>query len=161
MINMSFQIGIVPTDMKIAKVIPIYKSSEKTLLKNYRPISLLPAFSKVIEKLMYKKITSFINTNNLFFKHQYGFQENHSAVHPILHLLNQCALSTNHSDPEYTLAIFCDLSKAFDVINHAILLSKLHCYGIRGIAYNWFKNYLTDPVQYVEIDGYKSSYSQI
>ena len=160
-INRSFETGIVPKDMKIAKVIPIYKSSDKTLLKNYRPISLLPAFSKVIEKLMCKKITSFMNTNNLFFKHQYGFRENHSAVHPILHLLNQCALSTNHSDPEYTLAIFCDLSKAFDVINHEILLSKLHCYGIRGVANNWFKNYLTDRVQYVEIEGYKSSYSQI
>jgi len=85
----------------------------------------------------------------------------HSAVHPVLHLLNQCALSTNHPNPEFTLAIFCDLSKAFDVISHDILLSKLHCYGIRDIAYNWFKNYLTDRVQYVEIDGYKSSYSQI
>jgi hypothetical protein len=160
-INTSFETGIVPKDMKIAKVIPIYKSSDKTLLKNYRPISLLPAFSKVIEKLMYKKITSFMNTNNLFFKHQYGFRENHSTVHPILHLLNQCALSTNHPNPEFTLAIFCDLSKAFDVISHDILLSKLHCYGIRGIANNWFKNYLTDRVQYVEIDGFKSSYSQI
>ena len=110
---------------------------------------------------MYKKITSFFKANNLFFKHQYGFRENHSTVHPILHLLNQCALSTNHPEPEFTLAIFCDLSKAFDVISHDILLSKLHCYGIRGIAHDWFKYYLTDRVQYVEIDGHKSSHPQI
>ena len=120
--------------MKIAKVIPIYKSADKTLLKTYRPISLLPAFSKVLEKLMYTKITSFLNANNVFCKHQYGFRENHPTVHPIFHLLNQCALFTNHPEPEFTLAIICDLSKAFDVISHDILLSKLHCYGIRVTA---------------------------
>ena len=160
-INRSFETGIVPKDMKIAKVIPIYKSSDRTLLKNYRPISLLPVFSKVIEKLMYTKITSFLNANNLFYKHQYGFRENHSTVHPIIHLLNQCAVSTNHPDPEYTIAILCDLSKAFDVIRHDILLSKLNYYGIRGIANQWFRNYLSEREQYVEIDGYKSSHSQM
>ena len=84
---------------------------------------------------MYTKIT-----NNLFFKRQYVFRENHSTVHPILHLLSECALATNHLEPEFTLAIFCDLSKVFDVISHDILLSKLHCYGIQGIAHDWFKN---------------------
>jgi len=86
-INISFETGRVPNNLKIAKFIPIYKSADKTLLKNYRPICLLPAFSKVIEKL-----TSFLNANNLFFKHQYGFWENHSTVHPIklfIHILNK------------------------------------------------------------------------
>jgi len=110
---------------------------------------------------MYTKITSFLNANNLFFKHQYVFGKNHSIVHPILHLLYQCALSTNNPKPEFTLVIFCDLSKAFDVISHDILLSKLHWYGTHGIAHDRFKNYLTDRVQYVEIDGQKSSRSQI
>ncbi len=160
-INQSFETGIVPKDMKIAKVIPIYKSSDKSLLKNYRPISLLPAFSKIIEKLMFNKITTFFNSKNLFYEHQYGFRANHSTIHPILHLLNQCAESTNHPHPEYTLAIFCDLSKAFDVISHDILLSKLDSYGIRGIANQWFKSYLSNRVQYVEIEGLKSSYSEI
>jgi len=160
-INRSFETGIVPKDMKIAKVIPIFKSADQALLKNYRPISLLPVFSKIIEKIMFKKITSFFNTNNLFYKHQYGFRANHSTVHPILHLLHQCAQSANHPDPEYTLAIFCDLSKAFDVISHDILLSKLNSYGIRGIANEWFKSYLSDRVQYVEIDGYKSSCTHV
>ena len=107
----------------------------------------LQAFNKVIEKLMYKKISSFLNNNNLFFKHQYGFWENYSTVHPVLHLLNQSALSRNHPEPEFTLAIYCDLSKAFDLISHDILLSKLHCYRIRGIAHDWFTNYLTDQIK--------------
>ena len=94
-----------------------------------------------------------MNANTLFFRHQYGFRENHSTVHPILHLLNQCALSTNHPEPEFTLVIFCDLSKAFDVTSHDILLSKLQCYGIRGIAHDWLKHCLTDRVQYAEIVG--------
>ena len=102
-----------------------------------------------------------MNTNNFFFKRQYAFRENHSTVHPIFDLLNQRALYTNEPEPEFTLAIFCDLSKAFDVISHDILLRKLHYYGIRGIAHDWFKTYLTDRVQYVEIDGHTSSRSQI
>ena len=87
--------------MKIAKVIPIHKSSDPSLIKNYRPISLLPAFSKLIEKLMYKKITCFFNSNNIFYKHQYGFREKHSTIHPIIHLLNYCAESTSNDKSNY------------------------------------------------------------
>jgi len=77
------------------------------------------------------------------------------SISYLYNLLNQCVLSTNHPEPEFTLAIFCDLSKAFDIISHDILISKLHCYGIRDIAHDWFKHYLADRVQYVEIDEHK------
>ena len=156
-INRSFDTGIVPQEMKIAKVVPIYKSSDKALLKNYRPVSLLPAISKILEKLMYKKVLSFLDANNILFKHQYGFRPKHSTVHPIIHLLNHCAEASNKIIPEYTLAIFCDLSKAFDVISHDIILKKLNTYGIRGNVNNWFRSYLSDRKQFVDIDGNSSN----
>ena len=88
------------------------------LLKNYRPVSLLSAFSKILEKIMFDKVTSFLCSNDILYKHQYGFRSKHSTIHPILHLLNHCAEANNKPKSEYTLAVFCDLSKAFDVIDH-------------------------------------------
>ena len=160
-INMSLTSGIVPTNMKIAKVIPIYKASDPTSIKNYRPVSLLPAFSKILEKIMYTKVVKFLNSKNIFYKHQYGFREKHSTIHPIIHLLNHCAEAANKRIPEPTLAIFCDLSKAFDVINHKILLQKLNIYGIRGIVNKWFENYLTGRKQYVSLDDSNSTMQSI
>ena len=157
-INRSFDTGIVSQEMKIAKVVPIYKSSDKALLQNYRPVSLLPAISKILEKLIYKKVLSFLDANNILFKHQYGFRPKHSTVHPIIHLLSHCAEASNKIIPEYTLAIFCDISKAFDVISHDILLKKLNTYGIRGNVNNWFRSYLSDRKQFVDIDGHSSSH---
>ena len=81
--------------------------------------------------------------------YQYGFQPKHSTIHPILHLLNHCAEANNKPKSEDTLAVFCDLSKAFDVIDHKILLHKLRAYGLRGIVNTWFENYLTGRTQFV------------
>ena len=160
-INCSFNTGIVPRQMKIAKVIPIYKASDSTLLKNYRPISLLPAFSKIIERIMYNKLVSFFESHQIFFQHQYGFRKKHNTVHPIIHFLDHCAKANNKPDPELTLAMFCDLSKAFDVINHKILLSKLNHYGVRGVVQNWLANYLSNRQQFVQIKEHKSTTQQI
>ena len=148
-INLSFDTGIVPDQLKIAKVVPIFKASEKTSLNNYRPISLLPAISKLLEKIMFDKVMGFVDLHNVLYRHQYGFRPKHSTIHPIIHFLNHCAKANNEINPELTLAIFCDLSKAFDVINHEILLNKLNRYGIRGIVNSWFRNYLTDRKQFV------------
>ena len=142
-INQSLCTGIVPTYMKIAKVVPIYKSSDSTILKNYRPVSLLPAFSKLLETIVFKQLMSFLTEQNILYDHQYGFRPKHSTIHPIIHVFNHCASSSSKHDPETTLAILCDLSKAFDVINHDILLSKMNKYGIRGLENDWFKNYLS------------------
>ena len=160
-VNKSLTTGIVPQQLKIAKVIPVYKSSNHDQLKNYRPISLLPAFSKIFEKVMFNKIMSYLNSKKLFYEHQYGFRSKHSTIHPVLHLLNNCAEVNNMQPKKLTMSIFCDLSKAFDVINHDILIHKLEFYGIRGIAKTWLSNYLTDRKQYVQIENKKSNMCSI
>jgi len=103
-INQSLQTGIVPNKMKIAKVVPIFKSSNQSLLKTYRPISLLSAFSKVLERAMYNQLMTFLTTNNTLYKHQYRFSPNYSTIHPIIHLLNPYGEAAPKSSLEYTLA---------------------------------------------------------
>jgi hypothetical protein len=124
-INLSLSTGIIPNQLKKAKVIPIYKASSHDLLKNYRPISLLPSFSKIFEKIVFNKIMSFLTSQNILYKHQYGFRPKHSTIHPILHLLNKCAEFNNTKPTKYAMSFCCVLSKAFDVINHEILITKL------------------------------------
>ena len=137
-------------------VIPVYKASGQSLLNNYRPISLLSPFSKLLERIMYNKINDFFNANNLLFLHQYGFRSKHSTIHPILHLLNHCAESNNQSPSKITIATFCDLSKAFDTISPKILLHKLNTYGIRGVANQWIQSYMENRSQFVQFKSHKS-----
>lgn len=161
MINTSLTHGIFPKNLKIAKVIPIYKSNDQKDIKNYRPISLLPAFSKIYEKIVFNKLFKYLDSQGLFYKHQYGFRPNHSTIHPLLHLINDFAQSNNQIPKKYTLAILCDLSKAFDVINREILMEKLQYYGIRGLVGNWLLSYLSDRYQYVKIDNFESKISEV
>ena len=155
--NLSLQTGFVPPQFKIAKVITVYKSGDKHLFTNYRPISLLSTFSKLLEKIVARQIFGFLYKHKLLYKHQYGFRRGHSITHPLLHFLDKMYSSLNKTNPEFTLGIFLDLKKAFDTVDHKILIKKLDHFGFRGMSNLWFKNYLNDRFQFVSIDGSNSS----
>ena len=102
-------------------------------------------------------IMKFLDANNILYKHQYGFTAKHSTIHPVLHLWNHCAEASNTTPSQLTLATFCDLGEAFDMISQNILLSKLNTYGIRGVANKWIESYLTNRIQYVDFDSHIST----
>jgi len=157
--NKSLDSGIFPDSMKSAKVIPVYKSDDKLLVSNYRPISVLPIFSKILEKIVYSRLESFIAKHNIFCENQFGFREKHSTYMALLNIIDQ--ITEQLDSKAFSLGIFIDLSKAFDTIDHKILLTKLEIYGVRGIALNWFRSYLSNRTQLVEIDGNPSSLRKI
>ena len=140
--NVSLTSGIFPQKMKCAKVIPIFKKGSPHLLSNYRPISILPAFSKILERLVYNRLYKFLTKHKVLSKSQFGFRNNHSTEHAIINLVD--TLIGHLKQKSHPVGIFMDLSKAFDTLNHAILLQKLNHYGIRGTALSWFKSYLSD-----------------
>jgi hypothetical protein len=157
--NLSFDNGIVPHQLKIAKVVPIFKSGDPMLVDNYRPISLLCNFSKVLEKIMCNRLTKFLNDNKVLSNSQYGFRRKHSTIHPIIHLLNEVTKASTAK--KYTLAIFCDLRKAFDTCNHEILIKKLRKIGITNNELNWFVSYLSGRMQFVYLNGTESDKLEI
>ena len=153
-INLSLEKGIFPTAMKIAKVVPIFKSKDDTLFNNYRPISLLPTFSKIIERLVHTRLSHYLNAHGLLNQSQYGFLKNLSTDQAILELQDRIVKSI--ASKKWCSGIFLDMSKAFDTLNHDILLSKMFHLGIRGTPLQWFKNYLYARCQYVEYKQKKS-----
>ena len=139
--NKSIECGTFPDTMKLAEVVPLHKSKSRLEPGNYRPISLLPTISKILEKILYKRTYRFLNENNQIYHSQYGFRVKHSCEHTIGDLVSH--VLKNQQQNRYTAALFLDLSKAFDTLNHDLLLKKLELYGIRGVALNWFESYLT------------------
>ncbi len=146
--NFSFTSGIFPEELKLSRVIPLYKSESIHLLSNYRPISLLSPFSKILEKLMDKCLLSYLNKKDILYKYQFGFWKNHSTTLALIEIIDSILNAMDKG--LYTCGIFIDFSKAFDTINHTILLSKLDHYGIRGVALHWF---ITDRSQFVDFNG--------
>ena len=131
--NKSLIEGIFPEAMKKADVVPLYKSKDHQESNNYRPISLLLTLSKVLEKIMYKRTYSFLESSGQIYKSQYGFRTAHSCENAICELVSE--IIKGKQDGMHTLAVFLDLSKAFDSLEHDVLLKKLYKYGIRGVAY--------------------------
>ena len=157
--NLSISSGKCPNSLKIAKVIPIYKKDDPSLLTNYRPISILPSISKILEKIIYKRLYNFLNVNNLLVPNQFGFRKKHSTDHAIIQLLNK--VTECFVNKEHLIGIFMDLSKAFDTIDHDILIYKLRRYGIQGLALSWIIDYLSNRKQYVRFQSSESSKSNI
>ena len=160
-INQSLHTGIFPDKLKIAKIIPIYKGNDLNVnvISNYRPISILPCISKVFEKIVYVQLYDHFTRYNLFSTSQYGFRSEHSTDFALLETTNRIHEYLN--DGLTPLAVYMDLSKAFDTINHDILLHKLEKYGISNVELSWFSDYLTNRFQYVFYNYNVSSLKRI
>ena len=154
MCNLSIIKGVFPSELKTARIIPIYKSESHDVLSNYRPVSVLTCFSKLFETLMYNRLLKFINDNKLLYKFQFGFRQGHSTVMALLTLVDHVSKALENGD--YAVGIFLDFFKAFDTVDHTILLDKLDYYGIRGVAHDWLSDYLDNRVQYVSYNGHMS-----
>lgn len=156
-INQCFHEGIFPNQLKYANVIPIYKKYSKENPENYRPVSVLPSLSKIFEKIAHDQLSVFLNYNKVICKNQYGFQTGKSTVDAAAELIKFITQGLDGS--QSTAGIFCDLSKAFDCVNHKLLIEKLHFYGISGAALCWFISYLTNRKQRVIINKNNVKYT--
>lgn len=154
LINHSFTHGKVPDSIKIARVCPVYKNGDNCEFTNYRPISILPSFSKIFEKLMYTRLTDYLTKYAVLSSNQYGFRTKHDTSMAVIEMVDK--ISDAIDNREYAIGIFIDLSKAFDTLDHHVLFDKLEHYGIRGVALNWFKSYLNNRVQFVDYNDCQS-----
>ncbi|XP_057299216.1 uncharacterized protein LOC130629859 [Hydractinia symbiolongicarpus] len=139
-INMSFETSTFPSDWKRTKVLPLFKSGARSSVNNYRPISVIPAISKVIEKVVHEQLTAYLESNNLINNNQFGFRPRRSTELAATIFIDTVKLKVN--DGKMVGAVFLDLTKAFDMLSHGKLLSKLSSFGIVGDGHEWFTDYL-------------------
>lgn len=159
LVNLSLENGVVPDGAKIAKVIPIYKQGSKTQPTNYRPISILPVFSKILENVVKSRLTQYLCNIKFFSKAQYGFVKNSSTLSIATDTVSY--LQDAMDSGQLGGALFIDLKKAFDTVDHSILLYKLEMIGVRGLCLDWFKSYLTNRQQYTRINNVNSTIASV
>ena len=148
--NKNIENGTFPEGFKTGKVTPVYKKENAELLENYRPVSTLPIFGKIFEKLIYSRLYSFLTAKNILNTNQFGFRKGRSTIHALHSSVN--IIQDSLKNGKHVLGIFVDLSKAFDTLDHRILLSKLDHYGIRGNAKSLFESYLIGRQQYTSFN---------
>ena len=157
--NISFRQGQFPDKLKISMITPIHKGDSKNLTENYRPISLLPIIGKILEKIMHFRLYEFLTENKIINKCQYGFQKNKSTEDALLDL--HSSIVDAFENKNIAFGVFLDFAKAFDTVNHKILLRKLEYYGIRGLPLQWFKSYLHERKQCVNIGSVRSNFTTV
>ena len=157
--NSSFEEGFFPEKNKCATVIPIHKNGSAKDVNNYRPISLLSTFSKIMEKLMATRLNNYLELHSIIYPKQYGFRAGFSTTHSLIGTTE--TINKTIEAKKYGCDTFIDLKKAFDTVNHKILLQKLEHYGIRGNSLCWFESYLTGRMQLVQLNGTDSDIKSI
>ena len=147
--------GHFPNCVKLAKVIPVYKKGDQQKCNNYRAISLLSNITKLTEKLLYNRLYKFLNQNKCLFNYQFGFRNHHSSNHTLISITEKIRKALDEG--KFACGVFLDFQKAFDTVNHKILISKLEHYGIRALPLHLFQNYLEKRTQFVDINKKSSN----
>ena len=153
--NMSLSSGTVPDELKTAKMVPLFKKDNPECIESYRPVALLSIFANLLDRLMYNRLYEFLKKNYILIIEQFGFRKNYSTSLSIMYFSDYILQEIDKGN--FCCGFFMDLSKAFDTIDHHILLQKLYLYGIRGLPLQWFHSYLSNRKQYVVVDGVEST----
>ena len=159
LLNLSFAEGHFPNLLKMAEVCPIFKKKDKSKCENYRPISLLSNLSKLFERAMHTRMYEFLEKYDAFYELQFGFRKKYSTNHALLSIVEGIRQSLDNKT--FSCGVFIDLEKAFDTVNHEILLNKLDHYGLRGLSNKWFQSYLSGRMQKVSLGGVCSEFKNI
>ena len=152
--NLSIETNTFPDDIKVVKVAPVFKSGDKEDLNNYRPISVLPTIARISERLLYNQLCDYFTANKLSGDEQYGFRSLHSTAMALGKMSNQWLMNMDNGN--LRAVVFLDIRKAFDTVDHTILLQKLNCYGIQGDSAKLLESYLTNRMQCCSVNGHIS-----